>query len=220
MRLLSCTFRIAPLRQRASAFEFEKNTALSIVCDLVVCMSLGLYCVVRDLRCCSHLRQGLKKALCLLRRSVLSAPAMAQEFVLVAQEPDEIVHIYEYHSSQVERTAILNLRQVGTTIPIRQCEFMSGGCLTNVHGMWVLSEDEFELRVAFNCRHHGGRNEADDLPLHPCILHRIPTLIEGSPPPFERATFTGVDDKAAMIQLVHVRSLAKAGGRWRLIAGL
>ena len=126
-----------------------------------------------------------------------------------AQQVDEIVHIYEYHSSLVEHVAVLTLRQAGLrTVTVRRCEFMTRGHMTDPHGVWFLDDDESKLTVGFNYRHRAMGDA--DLPIHRSVLQRIDTRL----PNGSLSVWSGVDDKAAQIHLVHIRSMAKAGRRW------
>ena len=68
-----------------------------------------------------------------------------------------------------------------------------------------------------NFRHvEGGRlapgGDNDFLRFHPCVLYRI----ESQLPSGATSSWSGIDDKCAVIHLVHVRSVKKIGLRWHL----
>ena len=143
-----------------------------------------------------------------------------------ADFPTEIVHTYEYHSSHAPSPSILNLRQMGTDEKCgfppgaRPCEFIStgGGC-TEPHGSWCLDDDHSKLIVHFNCRYlHGADGDLESrTKLHPCILYRIDSQL----PSGATSNWSGMDDKCAVIHLVHIRSVKKSVPRsWHLTDAL
>ena len=77
---------------------------------------------------------------------------------------------------------------------------MTKGHCTDNHGYWTLTNGVLE--AWFNYRWESGRNSHMML-LHPTRLYRM-----------DDDTWEGMDDKAGIIRLEHVRSRARRGHKW------
>jgi hypothetical protein len=120
---------------------------------------------------------------------------------LLPLHPDETVHTYMYISSLMVGKSVLSLQEMsdqpGYWATSRTCTFMTKGHCTDNHGYWTLTNGVLE--AWFNYRWESGRNSHMML-LHPTRLYRM-----------DDGTWEGMDDKACIIRLEHVRSRARHG---------
>ena len=111
---------------------------------------------------------------------------------------DEVEHIYTYRSSGVKHDAVLILHE---TRGRRLCEFMTRGFIAPPHGEWRCSEDGATLIAKFNYRFNDdGSQDSADMPMHPTRVDRV-----------DQDTWSGMDDKACIVDMVHCRSLIRSG---------
>ena len=125
------------------------------------------------------------------------------QFALLALHPEETVHTYMYISSLMDSKSVLSLQEMSDQGPLhthRTCTFMTKGHCTDNHGYWTLTNGVLE--AWFNYRWESG-GDSHMMLLHPTRLYRM-----------DDDTWEGMDDKAGIIRLVHVRSRARHGHKW------
>ena len=121
----------------------------------------------------------------------------------LALHPEETVHTYMYISSLMVSKSVLSLQEMSDQGPLhtnRTCTFMTKGHCTDNHGYWTLTNGVLE--AWFNYRWESG-GDSHMMLLHPTRLYRM-----------DDVTWEGMDDKAGIIRLVHVRSRARHGHKW------
>ena len=130
----------------------------------------------------------------------LTSAAAAALVVMQPDPPAEIRHVYEYHSNGVLHKAVLTLIQYidGQILG----EFLTKGHMADPHGKWSMTDCGSELTVWFNYRFADGEKA---MPMHPSRLFRS-----------EDEGWLGMDDKGCQIQMVHLRSIMRAGRHWKL----
>jgi hypothetical protein len=114
---------------------------------------------------------------------------------------DDLKHIYTYRSSGVQHDAVLILHEIQG---LRLCEFMTRGFIAPPHGVWRFSQDNQTLIAKFNYRFNDdGSQDPELMPWHPTRVDRV-----------DQDTWSGMDDKACIVDMVHVRSLIRSGNFW------